>query len=96
MEIKISEKLKKHMTKKGKKIIYVRVAKVECSCFRTTKELEIEYEEPKELEKYNIYNVEDIKVYVGKNIKTINNELVFTIKITPFLLKKIEVEGVLL
>lgn len=91
MIIKIEEKALKYLLQKNKDSILIDMKRG--SCWTGGSIPYVAMEKPKNLEDYNSFDVDGIKVYVAKRIKARNNEIRIVLNSLLFI-KSLEVMGV--
>lgn len=57
-------------------------------------ELEVQYQEPSNVELFDRHDLEGITVYVAHNVKAVDNRLTLTVKRALFFGKTAEIKGV--
>ena len=92
MDIKLTEKFKEYVKDKNIDVVGIKYGKSCSSWAGTFRVPEVLKEKPNDLENYDSYTIDGIKVYVHKSIETTEGKIIF--KVTGFwIFKEIEVEG---
>lgn len=87
-EIKLDENLVKYLEKKKKNVITLTIKKNGGGCCPTFESADIDLKKPIDINNYNVFNIENIHIYVCKNAKVTAPVLKFELK-KSFLLSHI-------
>ena len=69
IRIEIDQEAKSFINQKQIKVLTIYVDKIPCGCIRPKEVTKVEVKIPKEISEYEIYHVENIKVFVKKGLK---------------------------
>ena len=95
MNVVLTDELKKHLRKKNRNSISIRIRKIERGGVGSVQELDVVYNKvPDDIEKYNHYKIDRYDIYVIRNLKVKNNELKLSVKRSPLLIKELDIQGV--
>lgn len=92
MNIEIDDKLKKYLKNKHINDLTIELAEFKTCWIQPDIPL-VKRNKPNFLEKYTYFKIDDINVYIDKDIKTINNKIIIKLK-NYFFFKDIVVKGI--
>ena len=79
VKVKLDEKLIDYMHDHQKDVIMLKLINDDYSGYNfNTKHPRIRYHKPRHPENYDVYTVNDVTVYIEKDIETVDNNLLFT------------------
>ena len=95
MNIVMTDEFKLYMRRRRRNIISIMIRIIESGNVGSVKELDIRYNKvPDEVDKYIHYKIKAIDVYVIKNLKVKNDELILSVKRSPWFLKELDIKGI--